>query len=335
MRGSLRKLILRPVGFGLTAIVILACIFALALRTPLVSPPFLESIHRGAVQIDQAGLAPLSRLTARDGTELAYRFYAAAPDGASKTIAILVHGSSANSRAMTAVATALARAGVEAAAVDMRGHGASGSRGDIAFIGQLEQDLDDLVGDLKRSHPDAHFVLIGHSSGGGFALRIASETTGDLFDRFVFLSPFLGYRAPTNRPAEGATLWAQPDLPRIFALLALNGMHIHALDGLPTLAFATGPGAERYLTPRYSFRLMQNFGPPADLATALAQIRRPAVLIAGAQDELFDSARYPEALRGFEDKVALKITPDVDHMGMVHAPAALAAIVATVRRDGT
>ena len=336
MPASLRKFILRPVGFGLAVIGLLTCAFALALQAPLESPPFLESIHKGAAQIDQTGLAPLSRFTARDGAELAYRFYSASGDKASKTIAVMIHGSSASSRAMTAVARALAGAGVSAAAADMRGHGESGTRGDICFIGQLEQDIEDLVAELKRAHPGARFMMIGHSSGGGFALRIASEPTGDLFDRFVILSPYLGYRSPTNRPNEGASLWAQPDLPRIVALILLNKFHVTALNGLSALAFATPPGAEQRQTTRYSYRLMQNFGiPEGDYRIALAQLRRPAQIIAGAQDEIFDSSRYPEALKGYENKIPLTVLPDVDHMDMVHAPAALSAIVAAAQGDGS
>ena len=37
------------------------------------------------------------------------------------------------------------RAGCETYAVDIRGHGGSGTRGDITYIGQLEDDLADLV----------------------------------------------------------------------------------------------------------------------------------------------------------------------------------------------
>ena len=118
---------------------------------------------------------------------------------------------------MHAVATALAGAGVTAVAVDIRGHGASGTRGDVAYRGQLDDDLADLIAELRKTYPAARFSLIGHSSGGGFALRIAGSPLGDAFDRFVLLAPYLGYSAPTNRPAEGPGLWASPDMPRIVA----------------------------------------------------------------------------------------------------------------------
>lgn len=333
MRTQLGKYLLRPAFHVFAVAGVATGAFALALKAPLEKPPVMQSIQSGASQVDQTGIVPVSRVQARDGTQLGYRYFPAAQGTATEQIAILIHGSSGHSRAMTAVATALAGAGVSAVAVDIRGHGDSGTRGDIGFIGQLEEDMQDLVAELKRLHPDARFTLVGHSSGGGFALRIAADPTGDLFDKFVIVSPFLGYRAPTNRPTDENNRWAQPDLPRIVALLALNKLHIDALNGLPTLAFATKPGNEKFLTTQYSFRLMQNFGPPADFRAGFASIRRPTRLIIGEQDELFDAARFPAVIEGLGDKIAFSTVPGVDHMGMVRTAPALRAIVAAVTGD--
>ena len=52
---------------------------------------------------------------------------------------------------MNAVAKALAEAGVTAVALDIRGHGASGTRGDIAYPGQLDDDLADLIAELRKA----------------------------------------------------------------------------------------------------------------------------------------------------------------------------------------
>ena len=100
---------------------------------------------------------------------------------------------------MNATALTLAKAGFVAVAVDTRGHGASGSRGDIGYVGQLEDDLADLVAHLRADYTTARLTLVGHSSGGGFVLRVAAAPVGASFDRFVLLAPYLGYRAPTNR----------------------------------------------------------------------------------------------------------------------------------------
>src|SRR5271165_3620765 len=219
--------------WGLFALVgIAALALTLMLASPVRQPPPLSSIHEGAMRIDASGAPDLSRFQARDGTWLAYRLYPA-QNGARDRMAILAHGSSASSIEMHAVATALAGAGVTAVAVDIRGHGASGTRGDIAYRGQLDDDLSGLIAELRKAYPAARLSLIGHSAGGGFALSIAAGPLEQEFDRFVLLSPYLGYRAPTNRPAEGPGLWASPDMPRIVATLLLSRLGIDWPQSLP------------------------------------------------------------------------------------------------------
>jgi pimeloyl-ACP methyl ester carboxylesterase len=304
-----------------------AVALALMLAWPLRPPPPLASIHEGAMQIDAEGAPELSRYQARDGTWLAYRLYPAT-NGARDRIAILAHGSSGSSIEMNAVAAALAAEGVTAVAVDFRGHGASGTRGDVAYPGQLDDDLGDLVAELHKADPAARFSLIGHSAGGGFALRIAGEPLGGAFDRFVLLSPYLGYAAPTNRPAQGPGLWASPDLPRIVATLVLSRLGIDWPQSLPVIAFANVPEAKMAVTSRYTFRLLQNYTAPPDWKGAFQRSKGRIEVIAGANDELMDAEAYRRELPPLGATVT--IIPGVDHMGIVYRPEAIKAIVAAV-----
>ena len=96
--------------------------------------------------------ARVDRFQARDGTELGFRHYpASAP--ATGQIAILVHGSSGSSGAVHALSKALAERGVETYAPDIRGHGESGIRGDIGYLGQLEDDIADFVAEIRKAMP--------------------------------------------------------------------------------------------------------------------------------------------------------------------------------------
>ena len=322
--------LLRPVGWALTSAGILSLAIASLLAAPLSQPPALASIHAGAVAIGDTARPALSRFQARDGTSLAYRLYPAR-NGATDRLAILVHGSSGSSADMHAVARALADSGVAAAAIDTRGHGASGTRGDIGYIGQLDDDLADLVAELRPQYPTARLTLIGHSSGGGFTLRIAGEPEGKLFDRFVLLAPYLGYSAPTNRPSEGPGRWADADVPRILALMFLRRLGVDWGQSLPVIAFANAPGA-RNVTSRYSYRLLANFGPPQDWKGAFEAASAPIDVIEGEKDELMDAPKYADALKPFGSKVHLALLADVDHMGAVREPSALAAIVTAVKQ---
>ena len=320
--------ILSRVLIGLLALVgaaAIAIVFMLA--SPVRPPPTLASIHAGAIEIDRTGAPDLGRFQARDGTWLAYRLYPAANEARDR-IAILAHGSSASSIEMNAVAKALAGAGLTAVALDIRGHGASGTRGDIAYPGQLDDDLGDLIAQLRKAYPAARFSLIGHSAGAGFALRIAGGSLGDTFDRFVLLAPYLGYSAPTNRPAEGPGLWAQPDLPRIFATVTLERLGIDWPQSLPALAFANAPEAKMFVTSQYSFRLMQNYTAPLDWQGAFAHAKGRITVIAGADDQLMDAEAYKRALPPLG--VPLTILPGVDHIGIVYKDEALKAILAAM-----
>ena len=323
---------LYDVALGLLALVGAAAIaVVLMLAWPVRPPPMLASIHTGAREIDETGAPDLSRYQARDGTWLADRLYPA-QNGSGNRIAIFAHGSSASSIEMNAVAKALAGAGVTAVALDVRGHGASGTRGDIAYPGQLDDDLVDLVASLRKAYPAARFSLIGHSAGGGFALRIAGSKLGDAFDRFVLLAPYLGHSAPTNRPAEGPGLWAAPDLPRIFATLALEKLGIDWPQSLPTLAFANAPEAKMFVTSQYSFRLMGNYTAPPEWQDAFARAKGRIIVIAGADDELMDADAYKRTLPPLG--VQPTILSGVDHIGIVHQPEALKAILAAMAEPG-
>jgi pimeloyl-ACP methyl ester carboxylesterase len=303
-----------------------AIVLTFMLASPLGSPPPIDAIKQSALQISPEGKPDLSYFQARDGTRLAYRLYPA-ENGASDRLAIVVHGSSASSDAMNMIARGLAENGVAAVAIDARGHGASGTRGDIGHAGQLDDDLVDLGGALRESYPDAKLTLMGHSSGGGFALRFAAGPHGALFDRVVLLSPYLGYAAPTSRPqSEGGPHWAEVDTPRVIALGILDKLGIDWLQSLPVIAFANAPDTVKYVTLRYSYRLLADFGPPSDWKSAFQTLGGRVHVIAGDKDEFMKVALYKSLLNPLG--VHVTILPDVDHIGLLYKPDALKAIVA-------
>ena len=307
-------------------LLIVALVLAAMLAVPLRRPPPFASIGEGAKQLDMTDLPVLSRFPARDGASLAYRLYPAAGD----RIAILVHGSSALSDEMNGMAKAFAAAGVTAVAPDIRGHGASGTRGDIGYSGQLEHDLADLLVHLQANRPGARFVLVGHSLGAGFAARISATPLGARFERFVLVAPFLGPRAPTSGP--GNRRWASADVPRIVALDILRRLRLPFGERLPVIAFGTDPAAADYLTPIYSFRLLADFGP--DFAwgrtkAALAAAARRIAVVAAGRDDLMDAAAMERELKPLGLQVT--VLPEVDHMQTCVEPRALAAIVAAAQ----
>ena len=248
---------LKAVVWGLALVGFAGLVLAAMIATPIKRPLELTSISATAGAVDRSDMPPLQRFHARDGTELAYRHYPArAP--ASGQAAVVIHGSSGSSIAVHALAKALAAHGVETWAPDIRGHGASGTRGDIVYLGQLEDDMSDFVAEIRKTDATAPLTLLGHSSGGGFALRIAGSSIQNLFARTVLLSPYLGYDAPSSREDAGG--WASPDIPRFLGLSVLRRLGITCCESLPTIAFAVGPDTSAILASTYSYRLMRNFG---------------------------------------------------------------------------
>jgi pimeloyl-ACP methyl ester carboxylesterase len=216
---------------------------------------------------------------------------------------------------------------VESYAVDIRGHGASGTRGDIRYPGQLEDDLADLVGDIRKTHPITPLTLIGHSAGGGFALRVAGSPIQNLFARTVLLAPYLGYDAPSTRSDSGG--WASPDIPRFIALSVLRRLGIPWAESLPTVAFAVPPDSAKILNVSYSYRLMVNFAASKDFRQDLAAATGPIAIFAGSADELMLPGKYQEAVG---NRAAVRIIEGINHMGLVGDPAAVSVIADEVAK---
>lgn len=327
LRGALGLL-----KWGLCAVGAVALIFTALIATPLERPPEMRSVSDSAKGIDWSTLPPLERFQARDGTWIGFRHYAPTGTAAGRG-AIFIHGSSGSSGTVNhALTHAIAARGVETWALDVRGHGGSGTRGDIGYVGQLDDDLVDFVAHVRKSAPDLPLTLIGHSAGAGFSLRVAATPImQDLFVRTVLVAPYLGYGAPTNKPKAGG--WANADLPRFFALAALRKLGIDCCAQLPVLAFAVPANSERILVPIYSDRLMRNFA-TRGYRLDLAAVTHPLTIFGGAEDEMMISDKYAETVQAIKPSIDVKVIDGVNHMGMVTNPKAVSAIAEDVATRG-
>jgi non-heme chloroperoxidase len=268
--------------------------------------------------LDLTNLPALSHYTARDGTKLVYRAY----PGGGEQVAVLIHGTATDSSVMNALAKTLNAVGTTVYAPDLRGHGASGKRGDIDYIGQLDDDLADLIAAIRPEHANAALTLIGFSGGGAFTIRIAGGPYGDLFNRYIVIDPAIVYPSSLARPNAGG--WATPYLPRIVGLIVLNKLGIHWFDGLDAIVFAIPPGNEN-LTGVYSFRLAMNLN-SRDYFGSLQRTKKPMALIAGGDDDQFYADRYAPTLQPAKPDLTVELVPGLDHVDMLMKPAALAAL---------
>ncbi|MFT3814065.1 MAG: alpha/beta fold hydrolase [Acidovorax sp.] len=280
----------------------------------------LPSINDPFRAVDWRTLPPAQRYTARDGTALAWHRYPPAHAVPAPRRVVLVHGSSARGQSMHVLAQALAAEGHEVAALDMRGHGASGPRGQAGYVGQLEDDVEDFVRAVPHAGPQ---TLMGFSAGGGFALRFAGGARQGLFDRYVLLAPFLHHDAPTERGSGGG--WASVGLPRTVALVLLNRAGITRWNHLPVVRFALNDVARTLLTPSYSYNLMMNFRPHDDYRADIQGARAPLCIVAGQDDELFHTDRYAALFAQAGKPVPVTLVPGVGHIGLTLDAAAVRA----------
>lgn len=287
------------------------------------TPPVMATMAAAPVQTNPNIPTP-RHFQARDGASLQYYVYPAAAD----KVAVLVHGSAGPGTSMHDLATALQAAGVTVYVPDIRGHGGSGERGDIAYIGQLDDDLADFVAQLGPRNNGETRTLLGFSAGAGFSIRFAGGPYGEMFDRYVLLSPTTLSNAPTLRPNAGG--WINVAVPRIIAIVWLNRLGIHWFDGFPVISYAVSPAMAKSMTASYSYRLLNNFGAGRQYETYLRNIRRPAVIFVGEADEQVIPDQFAPMLQRLGVNIPVTLIPNMKHTDMIHKAEALRVIVPAI-----
>ena len=306
------------------AVLVAALGLAIALGGPGEPPSPMSSISDPFKNVDFSDLPELNHFTARDGAKVAFRAYPAVGQ-AIKGSVVLVHGSSASSSSMHVMAKGFAAAGYATYALDIRGHGHSGAKGHIAYIGQMEDDVEDFVRAITLAQPS---TLVGFSSGGGFVLRFAGSPRQELFSNYVLLSPWISQDAATLRPGSGG--WATVGVPRIIAIAVLNGFGMHAFNDLPVVRFAVAERDKGFLTPQYSFALEQNFRPERDYQANIRAVRQPIRVLAGQNDEVYYADKFASVFKTAGKDVPVTLLPAIDHISLILDPAAIQTAITAV-----
>ena len=318
----MKKLVRIVVWILLLVVVAIGGLIAFGTR----QAPTASALVAGFKSTDYSTLPPLDRYAAHDGASLGYRRYPAATPGSH--VVVLLHGASDSGLALHGLAKSLQAANVTTYVPEERGHGSNLPHGDIAYGGQLDDDLAEFAAEVSRREPGSALRLAGFSSGGGFVLKFAGGKQAALFDRYLLLSPALAYRGPIVRPKpaqpSAASSFAVPYVPRLIGLGLANAIGVHAFDSLPVLAFAV-PEDSKALTRTYSLRLLNNLM-PADYSRAIAAIARPTSVIIGDADEFSVASEVANAFAAARPAIAVSILPGISHMGLLTDPVALAAI---------
>jgi non-heme chloroperoxidase len=311
---SIFVLALAAVYFGVAVVLIMTA-------TPEKWHPNQGGLAFKELFVDYARIPQLRTFTARDGELLSYRYYPSQSD----TVLTLLHGACWHSQYFLPLAEFISSQGLaQVYTPDLRGHGnAPRRRGDVDYIGQLEDDLADFISMIRKDNPHARLIVGGHSSGGGLAIRFAGSPYGGQADAYLLLSPYLQYNAPTMRP--NPVSFAQPYTGLIIGLSMLNNVGIPWFNYLTVVDFNMPKEARNGTeTLSYSYRLNTSYA-PRNYKQDLGAIKQPLLVVAGAADELFVAEQYEPVISQFT-KAKVKLLPDVTHLGVVISPGAQAAI---------
>lgn len=270
----------------------------------------------------------LGRATTRDGVGLRIRHWPAADPWAA---VLIVHGLGEHSGRYEHVGDALAAAGLDTHAFDLRGNGGSdGRRGDVRRWSDLHDDVADRLAAMRERAGEEQrpVVLYGHSVGGMIV-------TGYLLGERQ--APDL---AVVTAPALDSTL------PRWKLAIARRLGSI-----LPTLPFANGlDGAVRSRDPEVGRRADRDplnartstarfaaaaLGEQERIRTGLRAIAVPLLVLHGLEDRLVPPAAS-EAFAGIPG-VERRTYPGLRHElhNEPEGPAVLAEVVAWIRERAT
>lgn len=317
----MKKIISKAFKFVFTFVLISAVIYfgiiAVLILTgkPKKQDPAQRGLAFDELFFDYSNLPELESFTARDGTKLAYRHYSSDSD----KIVILLHGAGWHSRYFLPLAEFISSEGLaQVYTPDIRGHGLSPKRrGDVDYIGQLEDDLADLIAIIQKDNPKSMLIVGGHSSGGGLSIRFAGSQYGQKAYGYMLMSPFLKYNAPTTRLNSGG--FAMPYTGRIIGLLMLNNAGIRWFNYLTVIKFNMPERArDGTETLSYSYRLNTAYA-PHDYEKDLSAITQPLLVVAGTKDEAMIYCQYEPVISQYA-KVQVKLLQGVSHMGLVVCP---------------
>ena len=268
----------------------------------------------------------LQQYTMRDGETLFARQFAA---DSADTI-LLLHGVTSDSGALNGSAQMLRQiSGANVIALDLRGHGQSGGTpGDVAYIGQYEADVADVVAAIRAERSNGRLILAGHSMGGGIALRYAQLKDRPAVDAYLMFAPHLGSDAPTmpqpdpDNPAaiEASAAYSQLNVPRLIGLLMLNNVGVTWLNHLDTLFF----NLTDKVTHVYSFGATVNSS-PTDYAAALTAVDAPMLVVVGSNDEAFVAGEFATAVTAHSHG-EVHVIDGENHNSIVESAEAMAII---------
>lgn len=268
--------------------------------------------------MEQSVYRELKPFQARNGSTLYFRYYPAE----SNRVMILLHGICEDSKYLKPMAEFISREQLaHVYTLDLRGYGQHPERrGDVDYIGQVENDLMDLIEFVKHDHPTAVLIMAGHSAGGGTVIRFAGSKYGTHADAYLLFAPFIHQDAPTT-PKSRSNSWTKVHLSRLIPLILLNKAGVTRFNHWHVLSiYKPKEQCHGTETLHLSYRLLLS-RVPEKYEDALKALQQPTLVLIGDKDEEFNHSEY-EPLFNKYNRAEVKIINAADHNGILeHADA--------------
>ena len=226
----------------------------------------------------------ISEATARDGTVLRTRHWAAAGDAWASIL--MVHGIAEHSGRYEHVGGWLSAAGLDVSSFDLRGFGASGGR--RAFVDRwrtIHDDVEDRLAAVRAAAGARPVALFGHSLGGLIALGYCvADPPRPLPDSLILSAPALDSSTPGWMQALAGVL------TRVAPTFAMkNPFDATVLSRDPTVGevYLADPLGTHSTTTRLG---AEAFVEQARVRAALGRLSIPTLVYHGGDDRLVPTA---------------------------------------------
>ena len=244
----------------------------------------------------------------------------------SNKVLILLHGVSEDGKYLFRLAQHLTSINLaQVYTPDLRGYGSNAERrGDVDYIGQIEDDLADLIHFVKEKHENASIILGGHSLGGGSVLCFAGSQYAKLVDAYLFLAPYIHPNAPMIRKSDDGGN-SNVSLAKLIFLSLLEKIKIRSFHHRNVLTVNKPAeiqhGSE---TLALSFRLVMS-RIPQKYQEYIKSLSKPVLVLVGENDELFYPEKF-EPVFSQNGKTKTVVIPRYNHDGILFGDEALTEV---------
>ncbi|WP_239616234.1 alpha/beta hydrolase [Cohnella mopanensis] len=260
-------------------------------------------------------MPPIQTYEARDGRSLCYRHYLAESD----KIIILLHGISEDGQYLHPLAEFISRRNLAQVIVpDLRGYGLHPvRRGDVEYIGQHDDDIEDLIKWIRPQLPSPHtLIMAGHSGGGANVIRLTTRRLANEVSAYLLLAPAVHPKAPINHQKDP---WSsiQIEMPRVVFLTLLNAVGFRFLN--KWIVMRNDKPVERRHgreTLELSYRLLMSRTPKAKYERYLRAMTQPTLVLIGEKEEVFIPGQYAPMFAEY-NQAKVSMILDSDHDGIL------------------